>query len=161
MGIQVLVRQWIILAMCPVSQVCEMAGKLVRRATEHLSSATGICSCLLGDRRGVLTVSRTACVRARARPALGMPSGCACSYSWRAPSVNQFWTDEAMCPWPFRIVLNASLLFMKCAPFLPLKVPKYDFWIDGNNLVPFKISGFHGSDYEGWRLLGCYAVWFL
>jgi hypothetical protein len=22
-----------------------------------------------------------------------------------------------------------------------------------------KISGFHGSDYEEWHLLGCYAVW--
>jgi hypothetical protein len=24
-----------------------------------------------------------------------------------------------------------------------------------------KISGFHGGDYEEWRLLGCYAVWLL
>jgi hypothetical protein len=25
----------------------------------------------------------------------------------------------------------------------------------------FKIWGFHGGDYEEWRLLECYAVWFL
>jgi hypothetical protein len=24
-----------------------------------------------------------------------------------------------------------------------------------------KISGFHGRNYEEWRLLGCYAVWLL
>jgi hypothetical protein len=24
-----------------------------------------------------------------------------------------------------------------------------------------KILGFHGDDYEEWRLLGCYAVWIL
>jgi hypothetical protein len=23
------------------------------------------------------------------------------------------------------------------------------------------LLGFHGGDYEEWRLLGCYAVWFL
>jgi hypothetical protein len=25
----------------------------------------------------------------------------------------------------------------------------------------YKIWGFHGGDYEEWRLLGCYAMWFL
>jgi hypothetical protein len=25
----------------------------------------------------------------------------------------------------------------------------------------YKTSGFHGGDYEEWRLLGCYAVWLL
>jgi hypothetical protein len=32
-----------------------------------------------------------------------------------------------------------------------------------NNIFykPCKIWGFHGSDYEKWRLLGCYSVWFL
>jgi hypothetical protein len=25
----------------------------------------------------------------------------------------------------------------------------------------FKMWGFHGGDYEEWRLLGCYAMWFL
>jgi hypothetical protein len=28
-------------------------------------------------------------------------------------------------------------------------------------IVWCKIWGFHGSDYEEWRLLGCYAVWLL
>jgi hypothetical protein len=32
---------------------------------------------------------------------------------------------------------------------------------DHNILHVCKISGFHGNDYEEWRLLGCYAVWLL
>jgi hypothetical protein len=35
---------------------------------------------------------------------------------------------------------------------------------DGPPLIQFliyKIWGFHGSDYEKWRLLGCYAAWLL
>jgi hypothetical protein len=29
------------------------------------------------------------------------------------------------------------------------------------SLLQCKIWGFHGDDYEEWRLLGCYAVWLL
>jgi hypothetical protein len=28
-------------------------------------------------------------------------------------------------------------------------------------IIPCKIWGFHGGDYEEWCLLGCYAVWLL
>jgi hypothetical protein len=31
----------------------------------------------------------------------------------------------------------------------------------GNKLRSCKIWGFHGGDYEEWRLLGCYDVWLL
>jgi hypothetical protein len=30
-----------------------------------------------------------------------------------------------------------------------------------NQLMLCKIRGFHGGDYEEFRLLGCYAVWLL
>jgi hypothetical protein len=30
-----------------------------------------------------------------------------------------------------------------------------------NSYISCKISGFHGGDYEEWRLLGCDAVWLL
>jgi hypothetical protein len=30
-----------------------------------------------------------------------------------------------------------------------------------SNYAKRKIWGFHGGDYEEWRLLGCYAVWLL
>jgi hypothetical protein len=30
-----------------------------------------------------------------------------------------------------------------------------------SQLMLCKISGFHGGDYDEWRLLGCYIVWLL
>jgi hypothetical protein len=31
----------------------------------------------------------------------------------------------------------------------------------GNFLAKHNDYGFHGGDYEEWRILGCYAVWLL
>jgi hypothetical protein len=57
---------------------------------------------------------------------------------------------------------------MKNVVFLDIKKPvrtsqetHYFSTTDSSQLMLFKIWGFHGSDYEGYRVLGCYTVWLL
>jgi hypothetical protein len=50
--------------------------------------------------------------------------------------------------WPYGKGEDGNSLLYSCGGF-------------SNLFINVRFEGFHGGDYEEWRLLGCYAVWLL
>jgi hypothetical protein len=54
--------------------------------------------------------------------------------------------------------------FEECGLKTPVRTSRKTHYVsatESSQLMLCKIWSFHGVDYEEWRLLGCYAVWFL
>jgi hypothetical protein len=63
---------------------------------------------------------------------------------------------------PARLTLQSRVFVAWCHEFWKRVINKYLAHCKvQSNILLSKIWGFHGGDYEEWRLLGCYALWLM